>query len=113
MGISFYYCAKRNKKLTDEEKIEIKNIAKEYEKKSCNNFDISWGYEENPEIIFLGNSRLSIPIDLIVTYRACLFFIKCLNKIRKIVKNAKWSVNINEIYELEWDEEDGWKLPKE
>jgi hypothetical protein len=113
VGVSIRYEAKRTYKLTDNEKIGIKIIVEEYENKFKDDFDIYKGNPENAEIIFIGRTQLLSSIDLVVTYKTCLFLIKCLSDIRNIVKDAEWSVNINDTYELEWDEKVGWKLLKE
>jgi hypothetical protein len=41
-----------------------------------------------------------------------MYWAKCLTEIRKTVKGAERPVNMDD-NELEWDENEGWKLPAE
>jgi hypothetical protein len=51
-------------------------------------------------------------INPMITVKGCMYWAKCLTEIRNIVKDAEWSVQMDET-ELEWDEKEGWQLPME
>jgi hypothetical protein len=115
MGVSIYYTAKRSNPLTKDETKDIEGIIKEYDKgkpvKKGEDFYVYDYDKEEPEVIFNGATGLPLSFsDGMLTVEACLYWAECLTKIRHIVKDAEWSVNMDDT-ELEWDEKDGWQLP--
>jgi hypothetical protein len=117
MGISVYYDAKRNYPLTDEENNNIKKIVEKYNNEKNKNFrkgEDFYIYEydkKEPEKIFSGSTGLAMSfINPMITAKCCIYWAKCLTEIRSIVKDAEWSVSMDDT-DLEWDEEKGWHLP--
>jgi hypothetical protein len=117
MGISIYYDAKRNYPLTDGENELIEKIVKKYniekDKKFKKGEDFYiYGYDKDePEKIFSGSTGLAMSfVNPMITAKCCIFWAKCLTEIRNNVKNAEWSVQMDED-ELIWDEINGWHLP--
>ncbi|MDR2924371.1 MAG: hypothetical protein LBU76_00155 [Azoarcus sp.] len=116
MGISIYYTAERSYPLTDEENKLIEAIVKKYDEgkkfKKGEDFCVYEYDSEEPEVIFNGSTGLPMSFNPMNTVKACLYWVDCLTEIRNIVKDANWSVNMDDT-ELEWDEEEGWQLPME
>jgi hypothetical protein len=117
MGISIYYAARRTNPMTDNERSQIETIIKKYdrEKKFKKGEDFCvYDYDpEEPEVIFSGATGLPMSfIKPMVTANACIYWAECLTKIRQILKDAEWSVNMDDT-DLVWDESEGWKLPIE
>ena len=130
MGISIYYNAKRKYPLTEEENKFVNDVINKYnkEKKLKINEDIFvddfcvYEYDKDePETIFSGatglpmstlNPMLTVTDAEQLFFAACLYWAKCLTEIKDIVKDAEWSVNIDDTY-LIWDEKEGWQLPNE
>jgi hypothetical protein len=117
MGISIYYGAKRSYKLTEDENKQIETIVEKYDRerefKKGEDFYIYDYNIEEPEVIFSGATGLPMSIiNPMITVKGCMYWAKCLTEIRNIVKDAEWSVQMDET-ELEWDEKEGWKLPME
>jgi hypothetical protein len=117
MGISIYYDAERNYPLSDKENNLIEKIVEKYNTEKRKKFkkgEDFYIYEYNkkePEKIFSGSTGLAMSfINPVITAKCCIFWAKCLTEIRKILKDAKWSVQMDED-ELIWDEEKGWYLP--
>ena len=114
MGVSIYYTANRSYPLTEVETKSIEDIVKEYDDskpfKDGEDFYVYDYDDEEPEEIFSGATGLPLEDDAMLTIEACLYWAKCLTKIRHVIKDAEWSVNMDET-ELEWDEIDGWQLP--
>jgi hypothetical protein len=117
MGISIYYDAKRNYFLTDEGSNNIKEIVEKYNNEKDKKFkkgEDFYIYEydkEEPEKIFSGSTKLAMSSrNPMIVAKCCIFLAKCLTKIRSIVKDAEWSVSMDDT-DLEWDERNGWHLP--
>jgi hypothetical protein len=114
MGVSIYYLAKRSTPLTKDETKRIEDIIGEYNKgksfKKGEDFYIYDYDEKAPEEIFYGATGLPLSSNAMLTVEACLYWAECLTKIRHVINNAEWSVNMDDT-ELEWDEKDGWQLP--
>jgi hypothetical protein len=116
MGISIYYDVKRAYPLTDEENniiekiVEKYNAEKEKKFKKGEDFYIYEYDKDESEKIFSGSTGLAMSfINPMITAKCCIFWAKCLTEIRNIVKDAEWSVQMDED-ELIWDEEKGWHL---
>ena len=125
MGISIYYDARRKYPLTEEENKIVSDIINKYDKekrfKKGEDFCVYEYDTDEPETIFSGATGLPMSTlnpMLTVTdaeqffFAACLYWAKCLTEIKDIVKDAEWSVNIDDTY-LIWDEKEGWQLPNE
>ena len=116
MGVSIYYLARRSYPLTKKEIENIEGIIKEYDKgkpfKKGADFYVYDYNKKKPEEIFYGATGLPLSSDAMITVEACLYWAECLTKIRHIIKDAEWSVNMDDT-ELEWNEKDGWQLPME
>jgi hypothetical protein len=117
MSISIYYDAERDYPLTEEENNFIEKIVKKYniekEKKFKKGEDF-YIYEydkKDPQKIFSGSTGLAMSfINPMITAKCCMLWAKCLTEIRNIVKDAEWSVQMDDD-ELMWDEINGWHLP--
>ena len=114
MGISIYYDAVREYKLTDEENSIIETIIEKYNSKKDKKSEDFCVYDydpEDPKIIFNGSTGLPMNNPM-RTVKSCIFWAECLTEIRKVVKNTTWCVQLDDT-ELKWDEKEGWQLPIE
>ena len=117
MGISIYYDARRKYPLTEEENKLVNDIINKYDKekkfKKGEDFCVYEYDTDEPETIFSGATGLPMSMsNPMLTVTACLYWAKCLTEIKHIIKNAEWSVNMDDT-DLVWDEKEGWQLPIE
>ena len=112
MGISIYYDAVRNYPLTCDENSFIGKIVEKYNKeKPFENGEDFCIYEydtKEPELIFSGATGLPLSDNAMETVEGCYYWAKCLTEIKKIAKDAKWTVQMDDM-ELTWDDEKGWR----
>jgi hypothetical protein len=132
MGISIYYNAKRDYPLTNDENNCIEKIVKKYDmekKKKINKGKDFYIYdydEDEPEKVFSGSTSLDMSfINPVITAKCCIFWAKFLTEIRNTIKDAEWTVRMDEdellwddekgyyLPGLEWDDKNGWHLPKD
>lgn len=114
MSVSIYYSADRKKVLSVEENKKIESVIEQYsdsypykgiEEDFCvYHYDLS-----TPEVIFNGSTKLPLSDDIEETMTAVMHWAECLSDIRRLVPDAEWSVNMDDM-DLIWDEENGWQL---
>ncbi|GHU30695.1 hypothetical protein FACS1894172_04400 [Spirochaetia bacterium] len=104
-AFQLYYGAKRNYLLTNEENSIINKIIEKYNKdkkfKKGEDFYIYEYEKKEPEKIFSGSTGLPMSIlDPMLTAKGCIYWAQCLIEIKNIVKDAEWSVQMDETESL-------------
>ena len=106
MSFSIYYSAKREHKLTFEEKQKINILIEEYNSSKKNPKWVSF-YVNNPEnntepkIIFEGDTQL--PGNIRGAWDAIQHWGSLLSKIRIVIPDAEWHVSVED-HQFTWDD---------
>ena len=122
MSVSLYYQAKREQPLTLQETSICQEIVKQYDTQYpfgelyegfCV-YDLdSFRDESEKDVIFSGATKLPTvdEDDIQILFDITDYWVKCLDEITKALPGAAWEVNLDDM-EMIWDEEEGWRFPK-
>lgn len=113
MGVSIYYDAVRNVRLSDNEQQKIDEVIEKYQtsfpyKEEGENFDVYDFDSDEPETIFSGATKL--PNDISKSILAAIHWAKCLTEIRRILPNCEWYFALDDD-QIPWSDDVGYCLP--
>ncbi len=113
MGVSIYYDATRNTRLTDAEQRKINEVIEKYQtsfpyKDDGENFYVYGFDSDEPDAIFSGATKL--PNDIEKSILAAIHWAKCLTDIRNIIPNCEWYFALDD-YQIPWRDDEGYYLP--
>lgn len=109
MGVSIYYTAERDTKLTEEEQSQINAIISKYN----NEFEYTddaetfepYEYDTNePLEIFSGSIKISSLEDIDAILYSIDHWLACLSEIRHVIDEATWHVHLDDSDAI-WDGE--------
>lgn len=111
MSIVLSYRALRDTPLSPDEAAAIDIVVARYQsdfeyRDAADAFTIHPRNPKAPRVIFSGT--VCLPAD---DAESAAYWMCCLTDIRRILEDASWHISLGDTA-LEWDEDDGWFLPK-
>ncbi len=114
MGVSIYYDATRNTRLTNDEQQKINEVIEKYQtsfpyKDDGEDFDVYDLDDDEPEKIFSGATKL--PNDIEKSILSAIHWANCLTEIRNIIPNCQWDFALDD-YQIPWSDDKGYYFPE-
>lgn len=116
MSMGFYYTARRNVPISQEEDSKITEITNKY----CEKYTLSKGYEGPGRFscdngnIYEGMIRIpleripqDIPMEKMESF--FIYWLKWLTDITRVLHNAEWEAAFEDV-PLVWEEKTGWRM---
>ncbi|PNK60789.1 hypothetical protein [Psychrobacter sp. FDAARGOS_221] len=109
MGVSIYWTAERDTKLTENEQSQINTIISKYnnEFEYADEAETFTPYEydtDEPTEIFSGSVKISAFDDVHAILHSIDYWLACLSEIRHVIDNASWHVHLDDS-DAVWDGE--------